>query len=130
MRAHMLLLVPLALTACTSKPVHIIAGQCWSLSAGDKVQGTALLYIPSPFTFHVGPEVAGGPGCTRYPIKLAGKSVDSAFGQISDRLMVGNGRGGPTEGVVALSGNVISGVDRGSLFIEVTQLRSGKPTEP
>jgi hypothetical protein len=76
----------LGLAACASGPVHVSADRCWSVAAGDKVEGAAILFVASPFTFHVGPKVAGGRDCPRYPIRFANRAVDKAIARSSTRL--------------------------------------------
>lgn len=129
----MRLFVPLfaifGLASCTSKPVHITAGQCWSVTAGDKIQGTAILFVASPFTFHVGPRVGGGPNCPRYSVKFASPAVGKAYGEITNRQLPDDPQGGPTEGVIMLSGDVIDGADRGSSTIQITHIRLTKPAK-
>lgn len=130
MRLRMPIIAILGLAACTSKPVDITAGQCWSVTAGDKVQGTAILYIASPFTFHVGPRVGGGPKCRQYPIKFASNAIGKAYGKITDRQMADNPEGGPTQGIIALSGDVVDGGDRGNPTIQITDIQLAKPVKP
>lgn len=129
----MRLFVPLfaifGLASCTSKPVHITAGQCWSVTAGDKIRGTAILFVASPFTFHVGPRVGGGPNCPRYSVKFASPAVGKAYGEITDRQLPDDPQGGPREGVIMLSGDVIDGADRGNPTIQITRIRLTKPAK-
>jgi hypothetical protein len=77
MRAPTLLVFCLPLSACTSTPVPIGAERCWSISSGDRVEGTAILYIPPPLSFHQGPEVSGL-NCTGYSIQLVGEAANTA----------------------------------------------------
>jgi hypothetical protein len=73
MRPYFSLAVTLGLTCCTSASVSVTAGRCWAASAGDGIKGTAILYVASPFTFHVGPKVGGR------------SEVSSLFGKIFER---------------------------------------------
>lgn len=130
MRLCVPLLAIFGLASCTSKPVHITAGQCWSVTAGDKIQGTAILFIASPFTFHVGPKVGGGSNCPRYSVKFASPAVGKAYGEIIDRQLPDDPQGGPREGVIMLSGDVIDGADRGTATIQITHIRLTKPPKP
>jgi hypothetical protein len=126
MRVSILLLVTWGLTSCASEPVQITADRCWSLSAGEEVQGAAILHIASPFTFHIGPKVSGGPDCPRYLIRFANEAVNHAYGEIADRQLPDDVEGGPKERTVVLLGDVIPGADRENPIIRITQLRFAK----
>lgn len=123
MRALTLLVFCLPLSACTSTPVPIGAERCWSISSGDKVEGTAILYIPPPLSFHQGPEVSGL-NCPGYSIQLVGDAANKAYNEIS-LSSAGVSFGGPSERIVTLSGNVVRGEREGRrrFVIRVTQLR-------
>lgn len=61
-------LLPLALGvvtlwSCTSSPVQIAADQCWSVSVGDKVEGTAVLFAHKP-----------GDGCIECGASVSGRN--------------------------------------------------------
>ncbi|USU09574.1 hypothetical protein NF700_04610 [Sphingomonadaceae bacterium OTU29MARTA1] len=130
MRSSLLLTVAsLTLPSCASRVVQLSADRCWSLSASDRVEGTALLYVASPFTFHVGPKLSGGPDCPRYSISFANKAVGSAYAEITNKRMPDDLEGGATERTVALSGDVERGDKREGLTIVITQLRFAKRTE-
>jgi hypothetical protein len=118
----------LALASCASSVVRLSADRCWSLSAGDRVEGTAILHVASPFTFHVGPKLSGGPDCPDYPISFADKAVRSAYAEITNKRMSNDLEGGPTERTVALSGQVLSQSQRGGLTINIKRLRFAKRT--
>jgi hypothetical protein len=113
----------LALASCASKVVQLSADRCWSLSAGDRVEGTAILYLASPFTFHVGPKLSGGPHCPDYAISFANKAVSSAYAEITKKRMSDDLEGRPTEKTVALSGQVLPQSQREGLTIDIKQLR-------
>lgn len=129
MRVSILLLGTWGLTSCASEPAHVTADRCWSVSAGEEVQGSAILHIASPFTFHDGPKVSGGPDCPRYLIRLANEAVNHAYEEIADRLLPDDVAGAPKERTVILSGNVILGADRESPVIRITRLRFAKTTK-
>ena len=116
-------LVACGIASCTPEPVRLVADRCWSVSVGNEVQGAAVLYIPSPSTFHVGPKVAGGPDCASYPIKFANDASSRAYERIKRKELPYDVPGGPKERVVTLSGNVVSGETGGSHTIQITQLR-------
>jgi len=122
MRALVHLSAALGLAACASGPVHVSADRCWSVAAGDKVEGAAILFVASPFTFHVGPKVAGGRDCPRYPIRLANQAVDKAYREIIDAPARVDPSGGPSAFMVRLNGDVMSGVDGGMAIIHLTSL--------
>lgn len=130
MRLRMPFIVILGLAACTSKPVYVTAGQCWSVTAGDKIQGTAILYIASPFTFHVGPKVGGGPNCRHYSIKFASNAVGKVYDDITDRKMPADPGGGPREGLITLSGDVVDGDDRRDPIIQINDIQLAKTVKP
>ncbi len=130
MRTPFLSLLVWGLASCASEPVHITADQCSSVSVGDEVQGTAVLYIASPFTFHVGPKVAGGPDCPSYQIQLANDVVSRAYGAIEQKEFPDDPSGGPIERMVTLSGKAVSGQTRGHPIIRITELRFSTATEP
>jgi hypothetical protein len=118
----------LALASCSSRVVQLSADRCWSLSAGDRVEGTAILYVASPFTFHVGPKLSGGPDCPDYSISFANKAVGSAYAEITNKLMSDDLEGGPTERTVALTGRVVPQSQGKGLTIDIKQLSFAKRT--
>jgi hypothetical protein len=129
MRALLSLTVAtLALASCASKVVRLSADRCWSLSAGDRVEGTAILYVASPFTFHVGPKLSGGPDCPDYSISFANKAVGRTYAEITNKRMSDDLEGGPTKRTVALSGQVLPQSQREGLAIDIKQLRLAKRT--
>lgn len=130
MRTPFLSLLVWGLASCASEPVHIAADRCWSVSVGDEVQGSAFLYIASPFTFHVGPKVAGGPDCPSYQIQLENDVASRAYGEIEQKEFPDDPWGGPKERMVTLSGIVVSGKAGKSPIIRITQLRFSTATEP
>jgi hypothetical protein len=99
-----------------------------SLSAGDRVEGTANLYVASPFTFHVGPKLSGGPDCPDYSISFANKAVGRTYAEITNKRMSDDLEGGPTKRTVALSGQVLPQSQREGLAIDIKQLRLAKRT--
>jgi hypothetical protein len=120
----------LALASCASKVVQLSADRCWSLSAGDSVKGTAILYVASPFTFHVGPKLSGGPHCPDYSISFANKAVSSAYAEITEKRMSDDLEGKPAERTVALSGQVLPQSQREGLTINIKQLRFAPYADP
>jgi hypothetical protein len=118
----------LALASCASSVVQISVGRCWSLSAGDRVEGTAILSVASPYTFHVGPKLSGGPDCPSYSISFANKAAGSAYADISNKRMSDDLERGSLERAVTLSGDVKAGTEREGLTVVVKELRFTKPT--
>ena len=129
MRTPFLPLIALQLVSCRSAPVHIAADRCWSVSVDDKVQGPAILYIPSPFTFHVAPKLAGGRDCPRYRFRLANDAVSRVYDEIERTRLSDNDRGGPKERIVVLSGNVIRTEGSSGGIIRITQLRFARTAD-
>lgn len=123
MRTPFLPLIALQLVSCRSAPVHIAADRCWSVSVDDRVQGSAILSIPSPFTFHVAPELAGGRDCPGYRFRLANDAVSLAYVEIERTRLSDDDPGGPKERIVVLSGNVIRPEGGSGGIIRITQLR-------
>ncbi|MBB5696839.1 hypothetical protein FHR19_000164 [Sphingomonas yantingensis] len=121
----------MSVAACSSQPARITVGQCWSVSAGDRIEGAAILYIPSPFSFHIGPKLGGGENCPRYPISLVNQAARDAYRAIDGADISPERRGAPREIFVLLTGAVVSG-DDGSPAIRVTRLRQSAlaDTEP
>ncbi|GAA0727134.1 hypothetical protein [Sphingomonas japonica] len=123
------LLSVIALASCASKPVEIDANQCWSLSLGDKVKGTAVLFAHAAKDgcIECGASVSGR-GCPGVGFATANDSVDQAYERIlqSERPdAFGNVRP-----VVYLSGEVIPNGATGKPMIRASLLRLAKPGLP
>lgn len=120
---HTLLLGVVALTSCASKPVHIAADRCWSVSEGDKVEGTAILYAysgPGGSCIECGAMVRGE-NCPAVGFVTANDAVDQVYNRIihaapADDL-------GFVRQIVNLSGEVTSNEATGKLTIRATHLR-------
>jgi hypothetical protein len=55
-----------ALASCASSPVQLAADRCWSVSVGDKVEGTAVLFAHKP-----------DDGCIECGASLSGRNCPS-----------------------------------------------------
>lgn len=116
-------LLVLSLTGCRPAPVHLSLDKCWSLSVGDKVEGTALLHA------------YGGGGCiecgayimSRACPKMTGFAladgpVNDAYDQLVKTSRIGSD--GYVERAIFLSGDVIPNGATGKPMVRVAYLRA------
>ena len=123
MRALLLLAIGVVtLSSCASRPVQIAADRCWSVSVGDKVEGTAVLFAHKP-----------GDGCIECGASVSGRNCPSvgfavpaaAAEQAYDRIVqtAPADQNGFVQQVVYLSGEVIPNGATGRPMIRAEQLR-------
>lgn len=124
--SHLSLLCLIALASCTSKPLEISANRCWTVSVGDKVEGTAVLFAhgAKDGCIECGASVSGR-GCPGVGLAMGNDTVNQAY----DRMV----HSAPADGLgfvsqqVFLSGDVIPNVATGNPMIRATQLRLVEP---
>lgn len=110
-----------AVASCGSKPVHIAADRCWSVSVGDKVEGTAtLIAYAGNMCIECGASVRGR-NCPAVGFSTAGDAVDQAYDRIVHSTPANDF--GFVQRVVFLSGEVIPNGATGKAMIRATQLR-------
>jgi len=123
MRAFLpLMLCVVTVASCASKPVRIAADRCWSVSLGDKVEGTAVLsaYKARFGCTECGASVAAR-DCPGMGFAIGSGSADQAYHRIL-RTAPANGNG-YVQQVVFLSGKVVPNGAPGRLMIRAEQLR-------
>lgn len=110
-----------SLPSCASKPIQIAADQCWSVSVGDKVEGTAVLsaHKPKDGCIECGASVAGR-DCPGVAFAIA----TSAANQVYDRIVrtTPGDSNGYIQQVVFLSGKVVPNGATGRPMIRAEQL--------
>ena len=111
-----------ALASCGSKPVRISADYCWSVSVGDRVEGTAILFANSDDDcIECGASVSGGPNCSGVGLAIVSGEVKQIYNRMVQSAPAGN-LGYVTQ-VVFLSGDVIANGATGRPMILATHLR-------
>jgi hypothetical protein len=111
----------LAVASCASKPVHITADRCWSVSVGDKVEGTAILIAyAGNMCIECGASVRAR-NCPAVGFSTADDAVDQAYDRIVHSEPASNL--GFVQRVVFLSGEVIPNGATGKPMIRAIQLR-------
>ena len=117
-----LLISAFALASCASQPVQISANKCWSVSVGDKVEGTAVLFAhaQNDGCIECGASVSGR-DCPGVGFATANESVDQAYDRIVASARAGES--GFVQPVVYLSGEVIPNGATGKPMIRASQLR-------
>lgn len=123
MRSLALLLInAVALASCGSKAVQIAADRCWSVSVGDRVEGTAILVANSDEgCIECGASVSGGRNCAGVGFATASGDVKQTYDRIVGSVPADNL--GFVSPVVFLSGDVIANGATGKPMIRATQLR-------
>ncbi len=119
-----LMMSVVALGSCTSKPVHIAADRCWSVSVGDKVEGTAVLSTYADnMCIECGASVRGR-NCPAVGFATANDTVD----QVYDRIIhtASSNDLGFVQQVVFLSGDVVPNGATGKPMIRATRLRTAR----
>jgi hypothetical protein len=118
----LLLISAVALACCASQPVQITANKCWSVSVGDKVEGTAVLFAiaQNDGCIECGATVSGR-GCPGVGFATGSDSVDQAYDRIVKSARVDGF--GFVQPVVYLSGEVIPNGATGKPMIRANQLR-------
>ncbi len=110
------------LSSCASQPVQIAADRCWSLSVGDKVEGTAMLFAHKP-----------GDGCLECGASVSGRNcpgvgfavpATAAAEQTYNRIVqtAPADKNGFVLQIVYLSGEVIPNGATGKPMIRAEQL--------
>lgn len=114
------------LSSCGSNTLHISAGRCWSLSAGEKVEGTAVLFAhKGDGCMECGASVSGkgpGMGCPQVPLTITDEAVARAY----DRVVRSSPEVIPNfvQPTIFVTGDVLPYVGKeGRLTIRATQLR-------
>jgi len=119
------LISAVVLASCAPKPVYIAAEQCWSVSVGDKVEGTAILSAYSGSEcIECGASVSGH-SCPGVGFAAANNAVDQAYDRIVHSAPADNL--GFVSQRVFLSGDVIPNGATGKPMIRATQLRLAEP---
>jgi hypothetical protein len=72
----------IALASCGSSAVVIQLDHCWTVSIGDRVQGSALLFAFPAGCTECGSFVAASKDCSTTPITLGGVAADKAYRDI------------------------------------------------
>lgn len=120
---NLLLMSVVALGSCASKPVQISADRCWSVSVGDKVEGTATLFAyAGNLCIECGASVQGR-NCPAVGFATANNAVDQAYDRIIHSAPADIF--GFVQQVVFLSGEVIPNGATGKPMIRATDLRIG-----
>ena len=123
MRSYNLsLLCLVALESCASKPVELAANRCWTVSVGDKVEGTAVLFAHAAKDgcIECGASVSGR-DCPGVGFTTGNDSVDQAYDRIVQSARQ-DGLGN-VQVVVHLSGEVIPNGATGKPMIRASLLR-------
>lgn len=123
MRSFILSLASLlALGACASKPVEVAANKCWTVSVGDKVEGTAVLFAHAAKDgcIECGASVSGR-DCHGVGFAAGNDSVDQAYDRIVQSAQPDGF--GNVQPVVYLSGDVIPNGATGKPMIRASLLR-------
>lgn len=122
MRSYLSLFCLVALASCASKPVEISANRCWTVSVGDKVEGTAVLFAHAAKDgcIECGASVSGR-GCPGIGFATGKDSVDQAY----DRIVQSARQDGfgNVQVVVQLSGEVIPNGATGKPMVRASRLR-------
>ena len=129
MRSFNLSLLSLfALGACASKPIEVAANRCWTVSVGDKVRGTAVLFAHAAKDgcIECGASVSGR-GCPSVGFATGDNSVDQAYDRIVQSARPDGF--GNVQPIVYLSGDVIPNGATGKPMIRASYLRLAK-TDP
>ena len=114
----------LALASCASKPVQIAADRCWSVSVGDKVQGTAILFAyAGNLCIECGASVRGK-NCPTVGFATGNDAVDQAYDRIVHSAPANDL--GFVQRVVFISGEVIPNGATGKPMIRATQLHTAE----
>lgn len=118
----------LALGSCASKPVEVAANRCWTVSVGDKVAGTAVLFAHAAKDgcIECGAWVSGR-DCPGVGFATGNISVDQAYDRIVQSARTDGF--GNVQPVVYLSGEVIPNGATGKPMIRASVLRLVK-TDP
>ena len=116
------LLSLIALGTCASKPVEIAANQCWTVSVGDKVEGTAVLFAHAAKDgcIECGVSVSGR-DCPGVGFAAGNDNVDQAYDRIVQSAHLDGF--GNVQPVVYLSGDVIPNGATGKPMIRASHLR-------
>jgi len=110
-----------ALLSCASKPVRIASDRCWSVTVGDKVEGTAVLFAyTGTGCIECGASVSGR-GCPGVGFSTADDTVDQVYDRIVQSAPVDDL--GFVRQVVFLSGEVVPNGATGKPMIRATSLR-------
>ncbi|MFS2108440.1 hypothetical protein ACCC88_02035 [Sphingomonas sp. Sphisp140] len=117
-----LLICAFVLASCASQPVQISANKCWSVSAGEKVEGTAVLFAnaQNDACIECGASVSGR-DCPGVGFAAGNNSVDQAYDHIVQSARADGF--GFVQPVVYLSGEVIPNGATGKPMIRANQLR-------
>lgn len=111
----------MALASCGSGPVKIAADQCWIVSVGDQVEGTAMLHAyAGQGCIECGAYLTADrcPGTTGFA--TANEAIDAAYNKIVHASSPdGNGF---IERKVALSGQVIANGATGKPMVQADRL--------
>lgn len=124
-----LIICTFALSSCGSKTLHISADRCWSLAAGDKVEGTAVLFAyKGDGCIECGASVSGkgpGNGCPQVPLTITDEAVVRAYDRVvrsSPEIIPGF-----VQPTIFVTGEVLPyDGKKGALTIRATQLRIAK----
>jgi hypothetical protein len=111
-----------ALASCTSSPVQLAVDRCWSVSVGDKVEGTAVLLAHKP-----------GDGCIEWRASLSARNCTGvglmapagAAAQMYDHIVLTApaDQNGFIQQIVYLSGKVVPSAATGMPMVRAEQLR-------
>jgi hypothetical protein len=126
MRSYNLsLLCLVALASCAAQPIELSANRCWTVSVGDKVEGTAVLFAHAAKDgcIECGASVSGR-NCPGVGFATGNDSVDQAY----DRIVQSTRQDefGNVQVVVHLSGEVIPNGATGKPMIRASILRGVK----
>lgn len=123
------LLSLVALASCASKPVEVDANRCWTVSIGDKVEGTAVLFAHAvkDGCIECGASVSGR-DCPGVGFATGNDSVDQAYDRIVQSARPDGF--GNVQPVVYLSGEVIPNGATGKPMIRASLLRLVKADPP
>ena len=69
----------IALASCGTGPVAITLDRCWSVSVGDRVEGSALLLAFPDGCIECGSFVAASDKCSATPIAIGNDAAEKAF---------------------------------------------------
>jgi hypothetical protein len=123
------LLSLLALGSCAAKPVEVAADRCWTVSVGDRVEGTAVLFAHAvkDGCIECGASVSGR-GCSGVGFATGNNSVDQAYDRIVQSARPDGF--GNVQRVVYLLGEVIPNGANGKPMIRASLLRPVKTGSP
>jgi len=110
-----------ALASCAPHAMNLSADRCWSVSVGDRVEGTAILVAYSGIACTECGASVSGRGCRGVGFATANVSVHQAYDRIVHSAPAD--RYGFVQIAVFLSGEVIPEGGTGKPLIRATQLR-------